>query len=109
MDPLEKIRLYQTSTGKSPYEFWVEGLKDVKARHIIRAKVDRLTYGLTGKCEPVGQGVFELKIYYGPGYRVYFGQDGQTIVILLSGGDKSTQSQDIEKAKFYWQDYKRRK
>ena len=109
MDPLKEIRLYQTSTGKSPYELWLEGLKDAKARYIIRTRIDRLAYGLPGKCEPVGQGVFELKIYYGPGYRIYFGQDGQMIVVLLCGGDKSTQSQDIGQAKLYWQDYKRRK
>lgn len=109
MEQLKKFELYQTATGKSPFEIWLEDLKDKKARHVIRARLDRLAYGLAGQCEPVGQGVFELKIYYGPGYRVYFGQEGQTLVILLSGGDKSTQNRDIEKAKFYWQDYQRRK
>ena len=109
MNLQKEIRVYQTSAGKRPFEDWLHHLKDRKAGFIIRARLDRLTYGLAGRCEPVGQGVFELKIYYGPGYRVYFGQEGQTIVILLCGGDKSTQGQDIGKAKIYWKDYERRK
>ena len=108
MTPQTEIRVYQTPIGKRPYEDWLHGLKDKTIRSLIRARLDRLTYGNAGKCAPVGQGVLELKIYYGPGYRIYFGQEGSTIVILLCGGDKSTQSSDIEKARLYWQDYKRR-
>ena len=109
MNPPLEVFLYQTESGKSPYESWLNNLKDWKARSIIRHRLDRLAWGLPGKCEPVGQGVFELKIYYGPGYRIYFGQEGAAVVLLLCGGDKSTQSDDIQRAKFYWQDYHRRK
>ncbi len=108
MTPQTEVRVYQTLTGKRPFEDWLHHLKDKTIRSLVRARLDRFTHGNAGKCEPVGQGVFELKIYYGPGYRIYFGQEGQTIVILLCGGDKSTQSSDIEKARLYWQDYKRR-
>jgi len=103
-----EIWLYENAIGKSPFHEWLIGLKDKKARHVIRARLDRLAYGLAGKCEPVGAGVFELKIYFGPGYRIYFGQAGQTVVVLLCGGDKSTQSKDIETAKSFWSDFKRR-
>ena len=109
LTPQNEIRLYQTVSAESPFEIWLKKLKDQKARFIIRARLDRLAFGLLGKCEPVSEGIFELKIFYGPGYRIYFGQEQKTIMILLLGGDKSTQSRDIEKAKFYWRDYQRRK
>ena len=64
--------------------------------------------GLFGDVEPVGEGLSELRIHYGPGYRIYFGKDGNQVYLLLCGGDKSTQSKDIKKAKAYWQDHKRR-
>ena len=109
MNPVYEIRLYHTSSGKSPYEEWFYHLKDTKTQSVIRARIDRLAYGLAGKCEPVGQGVFELKIYFGPGYRIYFGEEGHKMILLLLGGDKSSQRQDIGKAQIYWKDYQRRK
>ena len=108
MNPQKEILTYQTIDGKQIFLDWLRGLKDRRARLIIRTRLNRLACGLAGKCEPVGQGVFELKIYYGPGYRIYFGQEREVVIILLNGGDKSSQELDIEKAKFYWQDYKRR-
>ncbi len=105
----KEIRIYQTASNQRPFEDWLRGLKDRKAVSVIRNRLDRLAYGLLGKCEPVGDGVFELKIYYGPGYRVYFGQDGREIVVLVHGGDKSSQREDIVKAKHYWKDYEKRK
>ncbi|MCC5652183.1 type II toxin-antitoxin system RelE/ParE family toxin [Nostoc sp. XA013] len=74
----------------------------------IRARLDRVEDGNLGDCKSVGEGVFELKIDYGPGYRLYFGEEGITIIILLCGGDKSTQKQDIDKAQEYWKDYRSR-
>jgi putative addiction module killer protein len=68
--------------------------------------VRRLESGLYGDCEPVGEGVSELRMFFGPGYRVYFGEDGDDIVILLCGGDKSSQRRDIKAAKAYWKEYK---
>ena len=73
----------------------------------IRTRIARVRLGNLGNCEPVGGGVLELKIDYGPGYRVYFGQVGTKLVILLCGGDKSSQTEDIRRAIEYWEDYKK--
>jgi putative addiction module killer protein len=81
------------------FEKWFENLKDRKARSRIQARVDRLELGNFGDVAPVGGGISELRISYGPGYRVYFIQQGSVIVILLSGSDKSTQQADIANAK----------
>lgn len=78
---------------------WERKLKDRKARALIAARLYRLANGLAGDVSPVGGGVSELRIHYGPGYRVYFRQQGATIVILLCGGDKATQAGDIATAK----------
>ena len=78
---------------------WLEDLKDFRAKARILARIDRMAFGNFGDVSPVGEGISEMRIFYGPGYRVYFVQRGSEIVILLSGGDKSTQSKDITKAK----------
>jgi putative addiction module killer protein len=80
------------------YEAWYAKLRDQNAKARIDARIRRLELGNPGTVAPVGEGVSELKIDYGPGYRVYFVQKGKTIVVLLCGGDKSTQKKDIEKA-----------
>ncbi|HEV7670604.1 MAG TPA: type II toxin-antitoxin system RelE/ParE family toxin [Thermoanaerobaculia bacterium] len=77
------------------FSHWFRSLRDRQARARIEARIRRLTLGNTGDVKPVGDGVSELRIDYGPGYRLYFVQRGQAVVILLAGGDKSTQSQDI--------------
>ena len=100
--------LYQSPAGRCPFEEWLESLRDIRGRAKIRARIARARTGNLGKCEPVGEGVFELKIDFGPGYRVYFGQLGDVLVILLCGGDKSTQAKDIRAAHEYWADYWRR-
>ena len=78
---------------------WRLRLKDHRARAIIASRLDRLAQGHSGDAEPVGEGVSELRIHYGPGYRVYFQKRGSMIVVLLCGGDKSTQAKDIRTAK----------
>ena len=78
---------------------WFDNLKDRRARARVQARIDRMELGNFGDVAPVGEGVSELRIFYGPGYRVYFVQRGSTVVILLSGGNKSTQNSDIVKAK----------
>ena len=78
---------------------WFESLKDRRAKARIQARIDRLEMGNFGDVAPVGEGVSEMRIFYGPGYRVYFVQRGWVVVILLSGGDKSTQRSDIVRAK----------
>ncbi len=77
---------------------WLDGLRDIQARARIQARIERLAAGNPGDVEPVGEGVSELRINYGPGYRVYFKRRGQELIILLAGGDKSTQAKDIKAA-----------
>jgi len=106
MEPLrQKLWLYQTVTGRCPFDDWFEKLKDKRTKAIIDARLVRLRMGNFGICRSVGKGVSELKVDHGPGYRIYFGRDGQSIVVLLLGGEKSTQAKDIEKAREYWADY----
>jgi len=81
------------------FEKWFTNLRDKKARARIQARIDRIEIGNFGDVTPVGEGVSELRIFYGPGYRVYFVKQNSVVVILLSGGDKSTQKSDIVKAK----------
>ena len=88
------IEIHQTEV----YEKWFDALRDRTARNRILARIRRLSLGLTGDAKPVGQGVSELRIHYGPGYRIYFMQRGQTLILLLAGGDKSTQDRDIKAA-----------
>ena len=88
------VEVRQTET----YAQWFAGLRDRQARARIDVRIRRLSLGNPGDVRPVGEGVSELRIDYGPGYRVYFVQRGQRVVILLAGGDKRTQSQDIETA-----------
>lgn len=78
---------------------WESRLRDKRARTIIATRLTRLAYGLPGDVEPVGEGVSELRIHYGPGYRVYFQQRGAFLIVLLCGGDKKTQAHDIATAK----------
>jgi putative addiction module killer protein len=78
---------------------WMAKLRDVRARAKIAARIDRLALGNPGDVEPVGEGISELRIHYGPGYRVYFTRRGPDLIVLLCGGDKSTQAKDIATAK----------
>ena len=89
------VELKQTET----YEKWEARLRDKRAKTIIAARLMRLAEGLPGDVEPVGEGVSELRIHYGPGYRVYFQRRGSLLIVLLCGGDKSTQARDITTAK----------
>ena len=109
MDAKERtILTYVKADGSAPFNDWLEALKDRKARAIIRTRINRVRLGNLGDCKSVGEGVKELRIKFGAGYRVYFGKEGDTIIILLSGGDKSSQNKDIDRAKQYWKDYQRR-
>lgn len=104
----KELRIFVTEEGREPFSEWFDSLNDSKVRAKIRVRLDRVSLGNLGDCHGVGEGVQELRIDYGPGYRVYFGQDGRTVVLLLCGGDKSRQAKDIENAKRYWKDYGRR-
>ncbi len=89
------LEIKQTETFRK----WRTKLKDERARAMIASRLDRLAFGHAGDVAPAGQGISELRIHYGPGYRVYFQQHGNTIIVLLCGGDKSTQAKDIKTAK----------
>jgi putative addiction module killer protein len=94
--------------GSSLFQEWFDDLDSIAASKVTTA-LYRLQYGNFSNVRSVGSGVSEYKIDFGPGYRVYFGRDGYTLIILLTGGTKKTQSKDIEKAKIFWQEYKARK
>lgn len=102
------LKIYETRSRSEPLTEWLNGLKDQKARIAIRMRLDRMKLGNFGYCEPVGEGVSEMKIDLGPGYRIYFGMIGKTIVLLLCGGDKKTQDKDIRRALEFFRDHKQR-
>jgi putative addiction module killer protein len=86
------------------FEAWLVGLKDIVGRAKILVRIDRARNGNFGDTEPVGDGVHEMRIHFGPGYRVYYAREGRIVYLLLSGGDKSTQQADIKRAKAAWND-----
>jgi len=99
--------VYEQSTGQRPFDRWLDSLRDKRAQSRIFIRLRLVQAGSFGDYKPVGEGILELRIDVGAGYRVYCGRFGATYVILLCGGDKSTQSKDIERAKEYWADWKR--
>jgi len=101
----KRVLLYKTNKGSQPYADWFKKLKDVKTKAIILKRIERLILGNLGDCKALKEGIHELRIDYGPGFRVYFAQEGEDIILLIAGGDKSTQTQDIEKAKEYYHDH----
>ena len=105
----KNLQIFRTKNGSQPFTEWIEELRDQRAKQKIMARLARVRSGNFGNVNTVGEGVHELKIDFGPGYRVYFGQHGTEIVILLCGGDKKTQDTDIKKAKVYWDEFKKEK
>ena len=101
------ILIYITRTGKEPFSVWHDNL-DIKTRAIIRTRLDRIRLGNFGDSKRMknGEGVWELRINYGPGYRIYYGKKGIAIIVLLIGGSKRSQSSDIAKARQYWKECK---
>ena len=104
----KSVKYYQTRTGAQPFKEWRDRLSDKTTKSAIDARISRLRSGNFGKSQPIGEGASESKIDLGPGYRIYYGVDSEAI-ILLHGGDKSTQGNDIALAKQFWNDYKARK
>jgi putative addiction module killer protein len=99
---------YLTASGKNVVEEWLDSLRDDEAEARIVTRLARLAAGNFGDCKPVGNGVLELRIDWGSGYRVYYAMAGRTVVLLLCGGDKRKQTGDIQRAIRYWEDYQRR-
>lgn len=104
-----QLYYYQKIDGTSPFRDWFNELRDLKAKATIEIRLDRVEDGNFGYHRWVGEGVWELKIDVGPGYRVYYGLDGPILVLILSGGDKRTQNADIKQAHKNWADYLARK
>ncbi len=104
-----EVLIYQTDEGFSPFEAWIGKLKDRQAKVHIMRRVQRVELGNFGDHKGLGDGLSELRIDHGPGYRVYYCQDGARIVLFLCAGDKRTQATDIERARGYRADYERRK
>ena len=98
------IREYLTSDGKSPFRDWLNKL-DVPIKARIQARVLRFELGNLGDHKSVGGGVWEARLMFGPGYRLYFGKEGRSVILLLLGGDKTFQAEDIRQARRFWQDY----
>ena len=103
-----ELRRYQLEDSNTPVTEWLCGLRDARARAQIEVRLRRVSVGNFGDCKPVGEGVSELRVDVGAGYRVYYGKRGQALVILLCGGDKGSQQADIIRAKAYWNDWKQR-
>ena len=108
MEPISPVHiyLYQSNTGEIPYQSWFFQLKDTKTKAIVAKRLERIANGNFGDCKHIDDNLFEIRIDYGPGYRVYFAKIENTVVLLLVGGDKSSQNNDIKKAKAYYQDHK---
>ena len=105
VEPKELV-FYADENGNEPFQLWLDDLRDAKNRRRIISRLVRVQQGNYGDVEPIGEGLSELRFFFGAGYRVYFGEDVGNIVVILCGGDKDSQSQDIENAKAYWQEYK---
>ncbi len=101
----KQVIVYADDSGREPFTVWLHGLRDVMGRQRILARVTRLAHGNYGDYAPVGEGVQELRMFFGPGYRVYFGEHERNIVVVLCGGDKDSQHRDIPQAHAYWREY----
>lgn len=100
----KQLNIYVTKNGKKPFVDWLE-LLDKMIRYRIKERLDRVTLGNLGDHKFIEDGIFELRMDFGAGYRIYCGYEGNQIVLLLCGGDKTTQKKDIKKAITYWKDY----
>lgn len=98
--------IFESKTGNNLFLKWLESDLDIKTRSIVRARLNRIILGNLGDTKSLGQGIFELRIHYGAGHRVYFGINSTSTIVLLLGGSKSSQRTDIVKAKLLWREYK---
>ena len=100
------IVIYKDEAGREPFTAWLNNLKDARNRRRILTRLRRLEQGNYGDCKYLQAGIFELRLFFGPGYRIYFGEESETLIILLCAGDKSSQVNDIQNAVRYWNEYK---
>ena len=106
MERLIEIIIFQDRNGHEPFVEWIESIKNVNIVRRIYSRLDRLESGNLGDYKSVGEKVYELRLFFGKGYRIYFGKIERKIVVLLCGGDKDTQARDIKKAQNYWKKFK---
>lgn len=104
-----ELQDYLTADKKDPYAAWLMSLTDRQARARVLVRINRMASGNLGDVKPVGEGVWEARIDWGPGYRVYYAQAGKRLILLLCGGDKRMQQADIEIAQHYWADWQNRR
>jgi putative addiction module killer protein len=103
------LEIYKKENGQEPFTEWIESVKDSVLKARIKSRIRRVEIGNFGNCKAIGSGLFELKLDFGPGYRVYFGKKNNVIVLLLCGGDKKSQKRDIKVAIEYWGEQNNRK
>lgn len=103
----KEIEYYLLPNGNSPFQEWYKALKSEKIKAVVLKRLARVRLGNLGEYRSVRDGVYEFKIDFGPGYRIYFGQEGTKLIILLCAGEKRTQQKDIRKAHEYWEGYRR--
>jgi len=103
-----ELRVYEQASGKKPFEEWLFGIRDKTVMARIVARLNRIAHGNMGDVKGLGDGLNELRLAFGPGYRVYFTFDGDTLLVLLSGGDKGSQARDIKQARQFLEDYRSR-
>ena len=101
------IKIYQDPHGREPFTRWLASIRDASTRRRIRKRLRRIERGNLGDYASVGDGVSELRLHFGPGYRVYYGYVDELAILLLTGGDKSSQAGDIESAKQFWAEHKK--
>ena len=103
--PAKTVIIYREPGGNEPFSDWLNRLRDAATRRRILQRLLRVESGHYGDYKPVGDGINELRLFFGPGYRIYFGEAGDKLVVLLSGGDKDSQGRDIQQAQCFWQEY----
>lgn len=103
-----EIKIYATENGNEPFREWVDNLKDFDTQALIFQRLQRIKLGNFGDCKPIDGGLWEFRIHHKAGIRVYYASVGQRLILIIGGGDKGSQQRDINKAKKYLEDYKRR-
>ena len=103
-----EIEFYKTRSGHAPFEAWIESIRDARTVDAIVTRLARIRAGNLGDRRGLGNGIFELRFFLGPGYRIYFARPGRSLLVLLTGGSKGSQKADIEKVKVWYADYQAR-
>jgi putative addiction module killer protein len=103
-----RVEVYTSPSGRQPLQEWLAALLDARGRQRVLARIQAAADGNLGNWRSLGSGLFEMRVFHGPGYRIYFAREGESLVILLSGGSKGSQQRDIESARRYLADYRER-